>query len=325
MAIQKTRWGAGRLKPSPHHGVQVGMTDRAAGQLTAGSQAFRAHLLMPVLDLTDEDCDCHSGEWRAQHHQLLSNPPLESNCVGTESCTSAPGSNHFTIDLTLESMPPRESAADDPLCPGGGQGEGRPSIDGHVCTQDCRGATPNSDWLLSSQDSAPEPVLRNTNVPLFQPLPCHLQATGAAAAVGCGKRKRQLEADVAAKARAPPGKIHQRVREGLLGALMERMRFRGTVSRLGRTRGGRRSWQKPTVLLTDVKACSGAKLNGELQYHTDHVWLKVGKQLSEIGLRAGRVVEFDARVRWYRKRGGWDLQLSHHTRISLLPQKGPHG
>jgi len=103
---------------------------------------------------------------------------------------------------------------------------------------------------------------------------------------------------------------------------MERMRFRGTMSRLGRTRGGRWAWQKPTVLLTDVKACDSPRLDGDLQYHTDHVWLKVGKQLSGAGLRPGCRVEFDARVRWYRKKGGCDLQLSHHTRISVLPDAG---
>lgn len=115
----------------------------------------------------------------------------------------------------------------------------------------------------------------------------------------------------------PPGQIHAHVRTGLLDALMQRIRFRGTVARLGKTRGGRKVWQKPTVLLTEVQACEGKKINGKKPHHTDHVWLKVGKQLSVLGLRPGSVVEFDARVRWYRKAGGWDLQLSHHTKIAL--------
>ncbi|CAE7478601.1 unnamed protein product [Symbiodinium natans] len=56
---------------------------------------------------------------------------------------------------------------------------------------------------------------------------------------------------------------------------------------------------------------------------------KVGKQLAQLAPKLGQLVEFDARVRWYRKLGGWDLRLSHHTSLDpdfdtryMTPDKG---
>eukprot|EP00747_Dinoflagellata_sp_TGD_P017433 gnl/TRDRNA2_/TRDRNA2_125823_c0_seq2.p1 gnl/TRDRNA2_/TRDRNA2_125823_c0~~gnl/TRDRNA2_/TRDRNA2_125823_c0_seq2.p1 ORF type:complete len:277 (+),score=25.78 gnl/TRDRNA2_/TRDRNA2_125823_c0_seq2:55-885(+) len=115
----------------------------------------------------------------------------------------------------------------------------------------------------------------------------------------------------------PGGPIHPNVRLGLAQVQMQRLRFRGTVRRLGKTRGVRRAWRKQTVLLVDVHACEHADVAADLPVSTDHVWLKVGKQLADIGMHRGDLVEFDARVRWYKKCGGWDLQLSHHTKVSL--------
>lgn len=92
---------------------------------------------------------------------------------------------------------------------------------------------------------------------------------------------------------------------------MQRLRFRAVVTRCGRTRG-RKAWQKDTLLLRNVVATSN---DLPQKIHTDHIWLKVGKQLQCLAPKPGQLVEFDARVRWYRKLGGWDLRLSHHTRF----------
>ncbi|CAK0848907.1 unnamed protein product [Prorocentrum cordatum] len=99
----------------------------------------------------------------------------------------------------------------------------------------------------------------------------------------------------------PPGRVHPNARQDLMHGVMQRLRFRGTVRRLGRTRGVRKAWVKPTVLLVDVRACSCPAVADELPLETDHVWLKVGKQLADLQLLPGSVLEFDARVRWYKK------------------------
>lgn len=111
-----------------------------------------------------------------------------------------------------------------------------------------------------------------------------------------------------------PSRLHERLRLGLVPQLLQRLRFRATVGRLGMTRGGRRTWRKQTLLLHNVEACEAS--HPELPpARTDHVWLKVGKQLASLGLVHGDTVEFNARVRWYKKRGGWDLQLSNHMKL----------
>jgi len=120
-----------------------------------------------------------------------------------------------------------------------------------------------------------------------------------------------------------PGHVHPGMRVDLLGIHNERLRFRGTVVRFGKTHG-RKAWKKTTLLIRNVEACDGARLDGGRAYRTDHIWMIVGKQLEQHALRPGAAIEFDARVRWYRKAGGWDLRLSHHTRISL-EQRGPSG
>merc|ERR1712100_823924 len=105
-----------------------------------------------------------------------------------------------------------------------------------------------------------------------------------------------------------PRNVHRHVRLGLVSSLHQRMRFHGTVRRMGKTRG-RRAWMRRTVLLTDIVACEDQSIR------TDHVWLVVGKQLENLQLHRGDKIQFDARVRWYRKRGGHDLKLSHHTKL----------
>ncbi|CAE7191003.1 unnamed protein product, partial [Symbiodinium pilosum] len=93
-----------------------------------------------------------------------------------------------------------------------------------------------------------------------------------------------------------PGQVHQRLREGLLGATMQRLQFRAVVARRGKTRG-RKVWQKETLLLRNVAATAGDLPD---RIYTDHVWLKVGKQIERLAPKPGQLIEFDARVRWYR-------------------------
>ncbi|CAE7630942.1 unnamed protein product [Symbiodinium sp. CCMP2592] len=68
----------------------------------------------------------------------------------------------------------------------------------------------------------------------------------------------------------PPGQAHRQLRQGLLAATMQRLRFRAVVTRCGRTRG-RKAWQKDTLLLRNVVATSP---DLPQKIHTDHVWLK---------------------------------------------------
>lgn len=104
-----------------------------------------------------------------------------------------------------------------------------------------------------------------------------------------------------------PNRVHKNVRSGLLSSLMQRLRFCATVKRTGKTRGG--GWVKRTILLTNVEACEDAMVR------TDHAWLKIGKQFDSLSLKSGDRVQFNARVKWYRKQGGYDLQLSHHAKL----------
>lgn len=114
-----------------------------------------------------------------------------------------------------------------------------------------------------------------------------------------------------------PGRVHKNFRHGLVAKLMERVRFKATVVRFGTTRGGPRRWKKRTILLRDVTACCSQSSN-QPPIETDHAWLKVGKQLRNLELRPHDIITFDARVRWYKKAGGCDLLLSHHTRLQKL-------
>jgi len=109
----------------------------------------------------------------------------------------------------------------------------------------------------------------------------------------------------------PPGEVHDNMRDGLVSVLMQRLRFQAKFVRFGK-KGGR--WKKGTVLLHDVTALD-QPLNKDLPAYTDHVWLTVGKQLQSLSVRHGDIVAFNARVKWYRKRGGYDLKLSHHTKL----------
>ena len=73
----------------------------------------------------------------------------------------------------------------------------------------------------------------------------------------------------------------------------ERHRFVATVSKFGWKAG----WNapEPTILLTEIK------LETENEIITDHLWFNLGKQFSELNLKEGDIIAFDARVGKYKK------------------------
>lgn len=73
----------------------------------------------------------------------------------------------------------------------------------------------------------------------------------------------------------------------------ERHRFIGTVSKFGFKAG----WYAPeqTILLTNIK------LYDEDKIITDHLWFTMGKQFSQLNLKEGDIISFEARVGKYRK------------------------
>jgi len=97
----------------------------------------------------------------------------------------------------------------------------------------------------------------------------------------------------------------------------QRLTFTGKVERYGGKGGG-----KFTILIVDVKHLNGT-------FITDHLWFNLTKGFKSLRLEPGERVQFDARVKPYRK--GYqgtrkkidkpvsdDYKLSHPTRISRV-------
>jgi hypothetical protein len=105
----------------------------------------------------------------------------------------------------------------------------------------------------------------------------------------------------------------------------QRTRFRATFARMG-TKPGWRGHPEQTLLLQHiVEVESGQRV-------TDHLWFNFTKGFRAVApLTAGDIVEFDARVKAYRKGHWghddmraienppcWDYKLSHPTKISKV-------
>jgi hypothetical protein len=118
------------------------------------------------------------------------------------------------------------------------------------------------------------------------------------------------------KERATTMRQELKAREGKRG------RFSGTVARFGQ----KPAYKGPpivTMLLRDVRDEQGTQV-------TDHLWFTVRKQLKELNAQPGDKIEFEARVRPYRKgyRGrrededlpspSFDYGLSHGTRFKKV-------
>ena len=110
-----------------------------------------------------------------------------------------------------------------------------------------------------------------------------------------------------------------------------RKKFRATVSRFGR-KTNYKGYSDETILLLNVTDMETLKVV------TDHIWFTFTKGFEKLKLSRGAVVEFEARIKSYRK--GYvnkkykiderrvDFKLSHPTRISLIsltenPDKPP--
>ncbi len=81
------------------------------------------------------------------------------------------------------------------------------------------------------------------------------------------------------------------MRENLKPYIGKRTRFTGKVDRFG-TKSGWEGRSIKTVCLNDIKSPEGKIV-------TDHLWLKIGKQLEALQLQVGDLVCFHARADYY--------------------------
>ncbi len=94
----------------------------------------------------------------------------------------------------------------------------------------------------------------------------------------------------------------------------KRQTFTGTYDRVGNKPGYRGSARPMTVLLKDIR-------NNKGDFLTAHVWLNYTKRLQELNLSKGDKIEFQARVKEYRKGSGTiDYRLSHPTQVKKIPE-----
>ncbi len=111
----------------------------------------------------------------------------------------------------------------------------------------------------------------------------------------------------------------------------KRKRFRAVIDRLGK-KSNFKGYTEETVLLKNLV---DIETNNVV---TDHLWVSLTKGFEKISLKIGMMIEFDARVKEYKK--GYvnskfktspqqrDYKLSHPTKIkevsSLLPPNENH-
>ena len=93
-----------------------------------------------------------------------------------------------------------------------------------------------------------------------------------------------------------------------------RERYKGTVGRCGIKYNGFKGWPERTLLVNGViDDCTGEII-------TDHIWFTVGKTLSELDLKSGDEITFNARVGTYRKGKHFnkkDYKLNRLTQIEV--------
>lgn len=98
----------------------------------------------------------------------------------------------------------------------------------------------------------------------------------------------------------------------------QRELFRGVFQKYG-LKSGYKGHSTETILLVDIRDCDGNLI-------CDHLWFNMTKGFEQLGaLRKGDVIQFEARVKKYRKgyvnqRAGidqsrTDYKLSHPTKI----------
>jgi len=108
------------------------------------------------------------------------------------------------------------------------------------------------------------------------------------------------------------------MRNSLAAQAGERKKFNAVFVRLGK-KTNYKGYSKDTILFKDV--CE-ADTNRKV---TDHLWFSYSKAFEKVELKAGNVIEFEARVKSYTKgylnkryhidKKTTDFKLSHPTRI----------
>ena len=102
----------------------------------------------------------------------------------------------------------------------------------------------------------------------------------------------------------------------------QRKKFRAIFKKLG-SKINYKGYSESTILLTDiVEADTDTRVS-------DHIWFSYTKGFEAVGLKTGSSVEFEARIKEYKK--GYvnkhirvnhqkiDYKLSHPTKIKLIP------
>jgi hypothetical protein len=114
------------------------------------------------------------------------------------------------------------------------------------------------------------------------------------------------------------------MRNSLAKSKGERKRFRGLFVRIGKKKGYN-GYVTDTILLHNIIDLADNHIV------TDHVWFTFTKSFEDAGIREGDTIEFEARVKEYRK--GYvnnavglntkrtDYKLSHPTKISVVKSK----
>jgi hypothetical protein len=113
------------------------------------------------------------------------------------------------------------------------------------------------------------------------------------------------------------------MRKKLASAEGERKRFRATFTRFGK-KINYQGHSETTILLTGIRDL------GTDMVVTDHAWFSYTKGFEEIKLEEGSTIEFDARIKEYKKgyvnkrigvnNSKKDYKLSHPTKITLIIQ-----
>lgn len=111
------------------------------------------------------------------------------------------------------------------------------------------------------------------------------------------------------------------MRKGLAPELGKRKKFNATVGRLGR-RVNYKGYSEETILLKTIVDVETGKVV------TDHVWFAYTQGFADAALAVGDTLEFEARVKEYRKgylnkrynidHSSSDFKLSHPTRIRKI-------
>ncbi|MBX2962960.1 MAG: hypothetical protein KF687_10645 [Cyclobacteriaceae bacterium] len=101
----------------------------------------------------------------------------------------------------------------------------------------------------------------------------------------------------------------------------ERKKFRAVFSRLGKKMNFK-GYSEETILLSNIVDADTNKLV------TDHIWFSYSKAFEKINLTSGCILEFDARVKTYKKgyintryrmnNQSLDFKLSHPTKIRKI-------